>query len=170
MRIVISGAVSSAMRPVNNDTSPIRHGGLLVLRKPSRPVLARRMRPDRLLLRGVHASGVKETVTVAAFFAACSTPAQPGQNDQVGQRDFLAPIGRCKRALDASRFEHLRQLQAGDFPVLLRCQANRRRSHRRLVEPRNVHAEAQAVETRSRQTDRSQISLREAMSWHQSLG
>ena len=72
--------------------------------------------------------GVKGTVTLwPAFFAACSTPAQPAEDDQVGERDLLAAGRRLvELALDALQgLEHLRQLRGlVRFPVLLRREAN----------------------------------------------
>ncbi len=74
--------------------------------------------------------GVKGTVTSwPAFFAACSTPAQPASTIRSASETFLPPDCRAvELALDAfQRLEHLRQLgRLVDLPVLLRRQANAR--------------------------------------------
>ena len=72
--------------------------------------------------------GVKGTVTSwPAFFAACSTPAQPASTIRSASETFLPPdCGAVELALDAfQRLQHLRQLGGlVDFPILLRRQAN----------------------------------------------
>ena len=84
---------------------------------------------------------------------ACTT----AQNNQVGQRYLLAAgLRAVEVALDALQgFEHFRQLgRLVDFPILLRRQRMRAPlAPPRLSEPRNVDADAQAVET-SCETDR----------------
>ena len=74
--------------------------------------------------------GVKGTVTSwPAFFAACSTPAQPARTIRSASETFLPPDwALIERALDAfQRLEHLGQLgRLVDFPILLRSQANAR--------------------------------------------
>ncbi len=56
--------------------------------------------------------GVNGTFTLTpAFFAAFSTPAQPAEHDQVGERDLLAALGLLvELGLDAlERLQHLRR-------------------------------------------------------------
>ena len=72
--------------------------------------------------------GVKGTVTSwPAFFAACSTPAQPASTIRSASETFLPPDAELvELALDAFQsLEHLRQLGGlVDFPILLRRQTN----------------------------------------------
>ena len=72
--------------------------------------------------------GVKGTVTLwPAFFAACSTPAQPARTIRSAIETFLPPdLLAVEFALDTfERLQHFRQLlRLVDFPVLLRCQAD----------------------------------------------
>src|SRR5439155_19620301 len=83
-----------------------------------------------LLRRGIHASrreGNRHGVTgiLRRLLDARAT----GQNDQVGERDFLAAgLRAVELALDArQRLERLRQLdRLVDFPLLLRREANAR--------------------------------------------
>ena len=106
--------------------------------------------------------GVKGTVTFwPAFFAACSMPAHPRKNDQVSEGDLLAAGGAVESALDTLQgLEDLRQLSwlidAQSF-----CGARRMRAPfapPRLSEPRNVDADAQAVDTSS-DTDRPEARI-----------
>ena len=74
--------------------------------------------------------GVKGTVTLwPAFFAACSTPAQPPRTIRSASETFLPPLAASLNALwmPSSVFEHLRQLGGlVDFPILLRREADAR--------------------------------------------
>ena len=75
--------------------------------------------------------GVKGTVTLTpAFFAACSTPAQPASTIRSASETFLPPdcADLLKSPLDAfERLQHLRELRRLiDLPVLLRRKANTR--------------------------------------------
>jgi hypothetical protein len=73
--------------------------------------------------------GVNGTVTSwPAFFAACSTPAQPPSTIRSASETFLPPAARVEVGLDAfERREHLRQLgRLVDRPVLLRREADAR--------------------------------------------
>jgi hypothetical protein len=72
--------------------------------------------------------GVKGTVTLwPAFFAACSTPAQPARTIRSASETFLPPdCVAVEFALNTfERLQHFRQLlRLVDFPVLLRRQAD----------------------------------------------
>jgi hypothetical protein len=102
--------------------------------------------------------GVKGTVTfVTGVFRRLLDAGAAGQTIRSASETFLPPDCRAvERALDAlERLEHLRQLGGlVDFPILLRRQRMRAPfAPPRLSEPRNVDADAQAVET-SCETDR----------------
>ena len=74
--------------------------------------------------------GLNGTFTATpAFFAACSTPAQPASTIRSASDTFLPPLAfLLKSRLDAlERLQHLRQLRRlVDFPVLLRREADAR--------------------------------------------
>ena len=83
-----------------------------------------------LLLRGVHASRrERHRDLVTGVFRGLLDAGAAGQNDQIGQRNFLASFGRfVERALDAAEcLQHFRQLfRLVDFPIFLRREANAR--------------------------------------------
>ena len=96
--------------------------------------------------------GVNGTVTLTpAFFAACSTPAQPASTIRSASETFLPPgADLLKSALDAfERLQHLRELRGLiDLPVLLRRETNTRTVRAAaLVGAAERGAEAQAVDT-----------------------
>src|SRR5512136_2221473 len=116
--------------------------------------------------------GVKGTVTLwPAFFAACSTPAQPARTIRSASDTFLPPDWALLNAF----WMPVRVLStfaswAGWLTCQSFCGARRMRAPLappRLSEPRKVDADAQAVET-SCDTDKPEartLRLREAMSF-----
>ena len=115
--------------------------------------------------------GVKGTVTSwPAFFAACSTPAQPPRTIKSASETLLPPdCALLKSFWIASSFFRTFASSAGWLTSQSFCGARRMRAPfapPRLSEPRKVDADAQAVETSS-ETDRPDariLALREAMS------
>src|SRR5579862_5771329 len=107
--------------------------------------------------------GVKGTVTSCpAFFAACSTPAQPARTIKSASETFLPPDWALLNALwMPSRVLSALASSAGWLTSQSFCGASRIRAPLappRLSEPRNVDADAQAVET-SRETDRPEARI-----------
>ena len=98
--------------------------------------------------------GVKGTVTAwPAFFAACSTAAQPASTIRSASETFLPPVCALLNSLwmPSSVFSTFASW-AGWLTSQSFCGARRMRAPLappRLSEPRNVEAEAQAVETSS---------------------
>ena len=74
--------------------------------------------------------GVNGTVTSCpAFFAACSTPAQPASTIRSASEIFLPPVCASLNSpwMPSSVFEHLRELRRlVDLPVLLRREPDAR--------------------------------------------
>ena len=102
--------------------------------------------------------GVKGTVTSwPAFFAACSTPAQPPRTIRSASETFLPPVCALLNSLwMPSSVSAPSPVAAGWLTAQSFCGARRMRAPLappRLSEPRNVEADAQAVET-SCETDR----------------
>ena len=96
--------------------------------------------------------GEKGTVTGwPACFAACSTPRAPCQHDEVGQRDLLAArLCLVELALDALQRGRTFASSAGWLASQSFCGARRMRAPLappRLSDPRNVEADAHAVDT-----------------------
>ncbi len=107
--------------------------------------------------------GVKGTVTSCpAFFAACSTPAQPASTIRSASETFLPPDCTLLNSLwMPSRVFSTFASWAGWLTSQSFCGARRMRAPfapPRLSEPRNVDADAQAVETSS-ETDRPEARI-----------
>src|SRR5512136_457494 len=115
--------------------------------------------------------GLNGTFTVTpAFFAACSTPAQPARTIRSASDTFLPPdCALLNRLWMPSNVLSTLASWLGWLTSQSFCGARRMRAPLappRLSEPRKVDADAQAVETSS-DTDRPEariLRLREAMS------
>ena len=115
--------------------------------------------------------GAKGTVTAwPAFFAACSTPAQPARTIRSASETFLPPDCALLNSLwmPSSALSTFASW-AGWLTSQSFCGARRMRAPfapPRLSEPRKVDADAQAVETSSEtdSPDARTLPLREAMS------
>ena len=116
--------------------------------------------------------GAKGTVTAwPAFFAACSTPAQPASTIRSASETFLPPDCALLNSLwMPSSVLRTFASWAGWLTSQSFCGARRMRAPfapPRLSEPRKVDADAQAVETSSEtdSPDARILPLREAMSF-----